>query len=296
VRLAGALILCAACGSVSDNQHLDAGPEDATPDGRVPTCADAEFTTSAPVAVLNSAADEVFLRLSADELTAYFSRLGAAGPTSAFIATRASVTSPFNSPAPLTITGNAGAEVTSPTVTADGLTLYFISNRTGTAGAGDIWKATRASTTANFADIVSVSELNSTADEMDVFVLPDGNTIYFSTARNGGVYTIFRAEKSGANFDAPVQVLSNGSAFLDRVAVTSDELQLFYQAGNDVQVSKRTSITEPFAAGTPITALNSPNADNPTWVSADGCRLYFQTNRSGGSGGLDFHVAVRTPE
>ena len=290
------VVLVAACGEVNENRHLDGGVDSQVADARVPTCHGAAFGAPSYVAALNSQGHDVYLRFSSDELTAYFSRLGSAAPTQSFVATRGSITSPFSTPTALIITNNNSAEVTSPTVTADGLTLYFTSSRTGTTGGLDIWKSTRASTTADFANIANVSELNSTAPEDDVYVVPDGSAIYFSSARNNNVYSVWRAVKSGTGFSPPVEILANPPSFISRVVVSPDELSMFYQIGNDIHETYRASTTEPFMQGPHLTALNSASADQPTWISPDGCRLYFQTDRPNGSGGLDFMVAVRSPQ
>ena len=208
-----ALILLCACGSVQGTQKdadVDSASQD--PDAYVPTCAAASFTMSAPVAGINTAADDVFLRLSDDELTAYFATLGTT--TSSLYATRASKTVPFDSPNPLPIMGTG--EVTSPTVTADGLTLYLISSRSGGLGVGDIWRSTRQSVTATFGTPANVGALNSAADELDVYVLPDNSAVYFSSARTNNVYSIWRAARNGAGFDAPVEVLSVAPGFANR--------------------------------------------------------------------------------
>jgi hypothetical protein len=267
---------------------------DSPADGETtPTCAGVEFTSSDPVAEINSAADETFLRLSADEKTAYLVR--AETVATAYVATRSDTLTSFSTAAPLAITGNAGADVSSPTVTADGLTMYFVSTRTGTLGGNDVWKATRSNTAADFGNLEHLSGLSSSADEMDVYVVPDGSALYISSARNAGVYTIWRAHNNGASFDAPVEVFSQSPSYVNRVVISPNELTMLYQIGNDLRLSSRASTSTDWQPGIALTMLNSPNADNPTWISADLCRLYFQTNRSG-SLGMDFHLAVRAPQ
>jgi len=298
------LVLVAACGEVNQTRHLDGGVDspggDAAPDAHVPTCYGQAFGSPSYVSVLNSQGSEVYLRLSADELTAYFCRLGSAAPTQGITASRVSVTSTFSTPTTLVITNNNSAEVMSPSVTADGLTLYFTSNRSGTAGLHDIYRATRATTTTDFGSIANVSELNTSADEQDVYAVPDGSAVYFSSSRsNGQIYSIYRAAKSGGSggtFGAPVEVLAMAAKDVSYPVVSPDELTLFYQVGMDMFETHRASTTAPFVAGTALTALNTTQSSEfPDWISADGCRLYFQTDRPGGAGGLDFMVAARTP-
>ena len=299
MRRALCLALLAACGSVDENRHLDGGsdgPTPDTPDARVPTCWGQAFSAPAPVASLNSAAPDIDLRLAPDELTAYFSRVGSAAPTMGYVATRASATAPFGAPSSMTL--GTSAELYSPSVTADGLTIYFTSSRTGTLGMSDVWKATRATTTASFGSVANVTELNSTATESDVYVVPDGSAIYFSSDRNtAGIHSIFRAANAGATFAAPTVVLTDtANLIVNRVVVSPDELTMFYQRGNEIYETRRAAKTDSFTlATTPLATINSVNADHPTWISPDGCRLYLETDRQG-TQALDFFVAVRTPQ
>lgn len=285
------LSACGGGGSVTPDAPLDGDTIDAAEhDARLPTCAGGTFTSSIPVPILNTGADETFLRLSQDELTAYFVR--AESVATVYTATRSDVMSPFPTAIALPITGNGGNDVASPTVTADGLTMYFVSSRTGTLGANDVWMATRPNTAADFGSLAHLSGLSSAADEMDVFVVPDGSALYISSARTAGVYSIWRAQKNGTDFDAPIEVLSESPSYINRVVVSSDERTMLYQIGNDLRLSTRATASTAWQPGIALDMLNSVNADNPTWLSPDLCRLYFQTNRTG-SQGMDFHLAER---
>lgn len=286
-------VLFVACGSV-DGGKPDAPPLMDSPVADVPPpCAGIPFSSSAPVASISGATDDMYFRLSEDELSAVLS-IKVNGTPQLYAAARSSVTAQFSAPAPLMIAGNSGGDIDSPSLSADGLSLYFVSNRIGTTGLYDIWRATRSATSALFGDVVTVSELSSTADESDVFVVPNHNAIYFSSARNAAVYSVFRASRSGLSFTAPVEVLHDRPYFVSRVVVNSDERILFYQKGNDIHETYRASTAEPFSHGTLRTELNTSAADQPTWTSPDGCRLYFMTNRPGSLGGFDIHVAVRS--
>ena len=85
---------------------------------------------------------------------------------------------PINLGAPV----NTGAWESQPSVTADGRTLYFVSNRRGTKGKMDIWvshlKSDGKSWTVprNLGDTV-----NSYGKEMSPFIHPDGKTLYFTS-------------------------------------------------------------------------------------------------------------------
>jgi outer membrane protein OmpA-like peptidoglycan-associated protein len=75
---------------------------------------------------------------------------------------------------------------TQPTFSADGRTLYFISNRSGGMGGNDIWKATIVAFGSNGKPIFSApvnlgKEVNSEKGEASPFIHPDGHTLYFSS-------------------------------------------------------------------------------------------------------------------
>lgn len=76
-------------------------------------------------------------------------------------------------------------------------------------------------------------------------------------------------------------------------AISADELTLYYGSGDDIFVTKRTNTSTLFEPGIPVDGINTPQFDNPSSVSHDGCTLYFVSNRSGGLGGFDIWQARR---
>jgi hypothetical protein len=89
----------------------------------------------------------------------------------------------------------SGANEFSPVVSADGLTIFFSSDRTdgGAKGGTDIWTARRPSLTAPFSDVKTVPELNTTADEEAGWLSPDGCRLYsFSSIAGSHLYVASR--------------------------------------------------------------------------------------------------------
>ncbi|MBS2017547.1 MAG: PD40 domain-containing protein [Deltaproteobacteria bacterium] len=76
---------------------------------------------------------------------------------------------------------NSPADDRYPVVTADGLTIFWGSDRTDLGGKGrtDIYVATRPSVTAAFTGVKNVTELASAEDERPAWVSPDGCRLYF---------------------------------------------------------------------------------------------------------------------
>lgn len=77
------------------------------------------------------------------------------------------------------------AEDVLPTLSADRLTIYLSSNRTGTMGGLDIWRAIRVSTQDAFPTPTIVAELNSASDEYPGWLSPDNCRLYMTSLRTG---------------------------------------------------------------------------------------------------------------
>lgn len=105
-------------------------------------------------------------------------------------------------PIPITADSMVAAH---PAISADELTLYFVSNMPGGFGGNDIWKVTRTSSSDNWGDPVNLGpQINTRGNEMFPYVHPDG-TLYFSSDGHPGMggLDIFRAttESDGADWD-----------------------------------------------------------------------------------------------
>jgi len=61
----------------------------------------------------------------------------------------------------------------------------------------------------------------------------------------------------------------------------------------DIWTASRTSTTGTFGQFANLGELNTAEQDFATWLSPDGCRLYFWSSRSGGAGGFDAWQATR---
>lgn len=70
-----------------------------------------------------------------------------------------------------------------PVMSADGLTIFFSSDRAGGLGSLDIWTATRPSLAAPFEQITNLVALNSDSFEFPDWISEDGCRIYFSSGR-----------------------------------------------------------------------------------------------------------------
>lgn len=121
--------------------------------------------------------------VSADGQTLYFIRTPAAGGNPSIY--RASA-GPTGFAGATVIAELSPAVATRPVVSADGLTIYFSSDRPGGAGNLDIWVASRTSPSAPFGQITNVAELNASDFEFPDWLSADGCRIYFTSRRPGG--------------------------------------------------------------------------------------------------------------
>jgi outer membrane protein OmpA-like peptidoglycan-associated protein len=68
-----------------------------------------------------------------------------------------------------------------PSISSDGKTIYFVSNRPGGKGGMDIWKSTL-SENGQWSNPINLGEpINTPYDEMSPFIHPDNKTFYFSS-------------------------------------------------------------------------------------------------------------------
>jgi len=103
-----------------------------------------------------------------------------------FAASRADSGSPWGALRPIDEL-NTPSDDSTPTLSADGLTIYFSSSRVASMGARDLYVATRPAVTEPFGPPEPLDELNTIDDESSPWVTADGRTILFDTSRDGQV-------------------------------------------------------------------------------------------------------------
>ena len=105
----------------------------------------------------------------------------------------------WSEPAPLTINDHEAWDST-PTLSPDGKTLYFSSDRAGGFGGTDIYSA-KLNRRGRWVDIRNLGpEINTSGDEMFPFVSEDGSLYFSSTGHPGfGKLDVFRAVRESAH-------------------------------------------------------------------------------------------------
>ena len=168
--------------------------------------------------------------------------------------------------------------------------LVFRTNATGAANGDDIYWASRSSTASDFSNVVPLAKINTSFSEVQPFLTPDGMEVYFS-GNGTGDYDIYRAVATApGTFPTPSAVKEvNASGAPDQnPTVSADDLTMVFssgrfggQGGQDVWITKRPNKTSAFGPPVNLSEVNSGANDYPSWISADGCRLYMYSDRSG---------------
>jgi hypothetical protein len=197
---------------------------------------------------------------------------------------------PFGTPEPLVgIVFDSGSEW-GPSLSADGLTLYFAQSG---SGQHDLYRATRPDRGVTFSTPIALTALNTDDDEGTPFISSDGLRLYFHANRAGGLggRDLYVATRSSVAVEfTSAELLANvNSADFDHLArLSPDELTLWFTStrdggagGADLWTASRASIDAPF--GTPILfdAINGSSGDESGWVTQDGLVLIFDSIRDG---------------
>jgi len=298
------LVLVASCGRLSfDERPITSSDASGTSgDGAgtdsVSGACDPEAPFGAPtlVAGLNVMnADDGTFRAMTDELSGYFwSSRG--GNTDIYSATRPDLTSAFTV-AKLAPVNSSSLEL-DPTITPDGLTLVFRSNRPGGAGGNDLYQSTRTSNTGTFGAPILLSSLVTAQSDVEPSFSDNGEELYFSSNRTGD-YAIWVSVHSGTVYQAPTRITEVDAIGADDEdpAMTADERTLFWRStragglgGYDIWSATRANDQDPFGTPSLVPNVNSAGDEGPSWISADGCRMYLSSNRAGTN---DIYVAAR---
>ena len=142
-----------------------------------------------------------------------------------------------------------------PSVSADGLTLYFVSDRPGGSGGLDLWVATRIATGDPWQSPVNLGPIvNSEDGEAAPSISTDGLELYFDSS----------SRRTGGQGDA------------------------------DLWVTRRATLSAPWRPPENLgPVVNSPQGDSTPQLSRDGRTLYFSSWRPGGFGNRDLWVTTR---
>jgi len=281
-------------------------PHDASPAAALCNVDD-PFDAPEPIKELNTPDHEYGLRLSADGKKGYFAR-GPAVVDSGHamydwmdlyevdVNADGSFGAPrlMNPPSLLDQTGDLN-----PSISANGLTLYFDSYRQDRS----IYFVTRPSTSAPFGVPTRVP-LFDYVEDFEPFVVADGQSFYFTSSNpyddTSPRYHTWRATLNQGAVAKIEHVFFDGPDIGQRSAVLSPDETVIYFAGlytgaltfEDIYMAKRASTDVPFEASKRLDVLNANGADFPSYITPDACTIYFASMRNGP---WDLYRARRKP-
>jgi Tol biopolymer transport system component len=215
----------------------------------------------------------------------------------------------FGSPTNLGPTVNSSAGAEDPEISADGLKLYFNSNRAGGYGRGDIWVTTRPTMEDEWEIPANLGlTVNSSSDDFAPDVSPDGLILHFASDRPGGYgnYDLWVTSRATLDDDwgRPVNLgpTINSSAMDGCPAISDDGLELYFwsnrsggSGSTDLWIATRATIEDDWAAPVNLGPLvNSSALDFCPHISTDGHSLFFVSGRSGGYGGFYGDIWIST--
>jgi WD40-like Beta Propeller Repeat len=278
-----------------------------------PYCYDAPVHLESPI---NTPAFEGKPALSSDGLELYFvsdrpGALGGPGDQDIYVTRRSSVNSawdvPERVPPPIS---SAFFDIT-PTISLDGLALYFGSNRPGPFSPPwpDLWVSHRASVNQPWGPAVNLGPgINTPLFEGSIDISPDQRTAYFAAVTPDFVFDIFVAQRSstdgpfGARVKLPAPINSGGHDY--GPALTPDGHTMFFSSGTDnpfapgainhLYVSERQNDQAPWGPRIYLDTLNCPTCFGglPT-IRAGGKEICWMGDRGDSLGDKDIYCASR---
>ena len=282
--------------------------------------AGADFIFGTPVNLgptVNSSSDDLGTEISADGLELYFSsnRPGGFGDWDLYVALRATTQDDWGTPMNLGSPPNSQYGDWEPSISTDGLTLYFSdvypaygSWRPDGLGHGDIWISTRPTTDDPWGAPENLGPVINSLQAYWPDISADGLSLYMishSGHRGGsGLCDIFvaRRQTTYESFGEPLNLGPNVNSPAGELspAISADELALFFYRGvtgtGDMWMATRRNISDPFGPAIKLSVpVNSSYIDASPHLTVDGSTLYFCSNRPGGYGGYDLWKASIDP-
>ncbi len=204
-----------------------------------------------------------------------------------------------------------GAEL-NPSISKNGLSLYFASDRAGGFGGFDIWVSQRPSVNDPWGEPQNLGpNINTPFQENSPTLTIDGHRLFFQSNRPGGfggldLYVSRRHNKRDDLGWQPAENLGSGvntvfgeagsAYFEDEVTGT---ITLYFQSdrpggigGNDIYASTLQP-DDTFGPAILVPELSSPFADQGLGIRRDGLEILFVSNRPGSLGGSDIWVSTR---
>jgi len=234
--------------------------------------------------------------LSYDGLEMYISSGVWPGPRDLRVLRRASIDDDWGPPENLGPDVNSPQDEESASISADGLTLYFNSNRPGGYGSYDIWMTTRATKNDPWGPPVNLGpNINSYSGDDGPVISTDGLELYFSSWRADGYGNLDFYVARRATMNDPWGKAVNLGPVVNSpygegmFSLSADGLLLFFTdyylsprpggyGSQDIWMTRRANLSDPWQAPVNLgPKVNGPAYDWAPCISPDGRTLYYAT-------------------
>ncbi|MFC1603897.1 hypothetical protein ACFL5F_02615 [Planctomycetota bacterium] len=259
---------------------------------------------------INTSSSDAGPSMSTDGLELYLDgdRPGGYGSYDLWISTRATTNDPWGDPINLGPSLNTSVYDFGPSISANGLEIYFSSNR---GGAIDIWVAMRATISDTWEEPVNLGPaVNSSSGDIGPSISADGLELYFGSDRSGGLGRNDLWVTKRETIDDPwseavnLGVNVNSSVSDNSPCISSDGLLLFFESKRpdgygdyDIWLTRRATKNDDWS--TPVNlgpTINSAFTEYIPGISPDGRQLYFiVVDHPDGFGGYDIWQASIDP-
>ncbi len=282
--------------------------------GMVVEVAKADFTFGTPTNLgptVNGPDDMLGVSISYDRLELYFcsNRPGGYGGYDLWITTRDTIDDEWGTPMNLGPNVNSQYTYMAPSISADGLTLYFSDYDysqplvlPGGFGSTDIWMVTRQTVDAPWSSPANVGlPVNHNGGDNSPNISADGLSLYFASVRGEpNWYDLWLATRATTDneWDAPKNLGPTVNSPLVDItpSISSNGLVLFFCSNrrtgvqDDFEIWMTRRVTKEDNWRPPVNlgpVLNSSTPEGFPSISADGSTLYFCSYRLGGFGERD---------
>ena len=261
---------------------------------------------------VNSESYDDSANISTDSLELYFlsERPGGHGEADIWVTTRTTVDEAWGMPVNLGSTINTSSYDSGPSISSNGLSLYFTSFLPGGQGEDDLWVTKRTTVSDTWGSPVNLgSTANGPTWDYDPSISSDGLELYFTSNRPGGYGDTDIWVTTRATIDDPwgepdnLGPVVNTEIYSQSPSISADGLALFFESNrsggvrhSDIWMTRRAtkndSWTEPVNLGPPV---NTTGYEKMPDISADGRTLYFGSDRSGGVSKWDLWQVLIDP-
>jgi Tol biopolymer transport system component len=289
MRVVVGLVALCGCGHIRFDPIGDGGAGIRT-DG----CTLGAWGAPRPLTELNTPTDEFGPWLSANHLEILFTS-GVTGSPEIHRATRATPEATFDPPVLWAPPPNGNSDSDDPWLTSDELRMYF----DGHIGSGiQLLFATRATTSAMFANVAQIAELDTSTNDTGPTLTADETTMVFMTDR-GGTPDLYMAKRANPTdpFGSPAPIPSASTSSYECCSwISPDGQSLVYlsDAGspNILHLLIATRSGDDFVNAMPLDpALEAPGPPADPFITPDGLTLVYGV---GVTGSIDLYIAERT--